>query len=129
MGGTQIPIPNMLDPINISNANIAPVNLAIRGFTGELQQVGTVQKVFGDANTVMPLLGRRKYNNDNKWEYYTRFGPFAVLLPVFKKNNTHYYSNCMDELSTNDPVWIQGQKDEYRCIMYDQDIPQYLNIV
>ena len=120
MGGSEIPIPNTIPPVNISEQNIAPVNLTVRGFDEGIQQVGTIQKVFGKDNYVFPLFGRKKYRNDNKWEYFVKFGKYGVILPVFQ-----YKGRC-DELGTNDEVHIQGQKDKYRVTIYDEDIPQYL---
>lgn len=119
MGGSQVPIPNTLPPVNISEENIAPINLTVRGFDEGIQQVGTIQKVFGRDNFVYPLFGRKKYRNDNKWEYFVKFGQYGVILPLIPLRN-------YDELNTNDEVFIQGQKDKYRVTIYDEDIPQYL---
>lgn len=128
MGGSQIPIPNTLPPVNISNENIAPttVNFNENGNYGnfgignyeDIRQVGTIQQVFGNDNVVYPLFGRRIYRNDNKWEYWTRFGTHGVVLPIIPLRN-------YQELSTNDRVYIEGQKKEYRVIIYDNYIPQY----
>lgn len=119
MGGSQVPIPNTLPPINISEQNIAPINLTMRGFDEGVQQVGTIQKVFGKDNLVYPLFGRKRYRNDNKWDYFVKFGDYGVILPVVPLRN-------YEELNTNDQVYIQGQKGEYRVTIYDDDIPQYL---
>lgn len=119
MGGSQIPIPNTLPPVNISRENIAPINLTVRGFDEGVQQVGTIQKVFGNDNFVYPLFGRKRYRNDNQWEYFVKFGKYGVILPVVPLRN-------YEELNTNDQVFIQGQKDKYRVTMYEDDIPQYL---
>lgn len=119
MGGSQIPIPNTLPPVNISEQNIAPVNLTVRGFDEGIRQVGTIQKVFGNENFIYPLFGRRKYRNDNKWEYFVKFGNFGVILPIVPLRN-------YEELNTNDVVYIEGQKGKYRVTIYDDDIPQYL---
>lgn len=119
MGGSQIPIPNTLPPVNISEQNIAPVNLTVRGFDEGIQQVGTIQKVFGRDNLVYQLFGRRRYRNDNKWDYFVKFGKYGVILPLVPLRNH-------EELNTNDRVFIQGQEDEYRVTIYDNDIPQYL---
>ncbi len=119
MGGSQIPIPNTIPPVNISEQNIAPVNLTVRGFDEGIQQVGTIQKVFGRDNMVYPLFGRKRYRNDNKWEYFVKFGQYGVILPIKSLRN-------YEELNTNDEVHIQSQKDKYRVTMYDEDIPQYL---
>lgn len=119
MGGSQIPIPNTLPPVDISRENIAPVNLTVRGFDEGIQQVGTIQKVFSNDNFVYPLFGRKRYRNDNKWEYFVKFGKYGVILPLIPLRN-------FEELNTNDQVFIQGQKDKYRVTMYEDDIPQYL---
>ncbi len=121
MGGSQVPIPNTVPPVDISEQNIAPVNIAVRGYDDGLQQVGTVQRVFGNDNAVYPLFGRRIYRYDNKWEYWTRFGPYGVILPLIPLRNN-------EELNINDKVYIQGQKDEYRVTIYDGYIPQYFPI-
>lgn len=119
MGGSQIPIPNPLPPVNISGDNIAPVNLTVRGFDEGIQQVGTIQKVFGNENMVYPLFGRKRYRNDNQWEYFVKFGKYGVILPIVPLRN-------YEELNTNDEVYIQGQKGKYRVTIYEDDIPQYL---
>ena len=119
MGGSQVPIPNTIPPVNISDQNIAPVNLTVRGFDEGIQQVGTIQRVFSRDNFVYPLYGRKRYRNDNKWEYFVKFGQYGVILPIVPLRN-------YEELNTNDQVFIQGQRDKYRVTMYDEDIPQYL---
>ena len=121
MGGTQIPISNPMPPINISNSNIAPINIRTRGPLGEPQQVGVISKVFGNENQMYPLYGRMKYPNGSKWEYYTTMGPYGVKIPVPSRNN--------DELGNNDEVKIPGQKGKYRVNIYESDFPQYIPYV
>ena len=121
MGGTQIPIPNILPPIDISNRNIAPVTLTtnIQGDM-ELRQVGVIQKLFGSENEVYPLYGRKQYYNKDRWEYYTVLGPSEVMVPVITKNNYGY------EIGTNENVMIQGNSGRYRTIIYERDYPRYI---
>ena len=102
IGGTQIGISNPLPPIDISNRNIAPINIRTRGPLGEPQQVGVISKLFGNENQMYPLYGRQKYPNGSKWEYYTTMGPYGVKIPVPSRNN--------DELGNNDEAQIPGQK-------------------
>lgn len=133
LSGTEEVIPNLTVPLNISNRNISPVNLTVSSFDGGIQQCGTIQKVFGNENSILPLFSRRKYNTDSKFQYFTRIGPFGVLLPVFtKQRNGHYYNDSNDgsyEIGNNDPVYVQGQRDEYRAVVYDSDIPQFVGII
>ena len=120
MGGTQIPIPNPMSPINISDNNIAPINMSTRGPLGQPQQVGAIYKILGNENQVYPLYGRKKYPNGDKWEYYTTIGQYGVKMPIIRRN-TH------DELGTNDLVFIQGQRRApYRVTMYENDSPEYI---
>jgi len=123
MGGTQVPIANPMRPIDISNRNIAPVNISTRGPLGQPQQVGAIYRVMGNENTVYPLFGRKKYPNGDKWEYYTTIGQYGVKMPVItQRKNT--------ELGTNEIVFIQGQrKAPYRVTMYENDSPEYIPYV
>lgn len=120
MGGTQVPIANPMTPIDISDNNIAPVNISTRGPLGRPQQVGAIYKVLGNENQVYPLYGRKKYPNGDRWEYYTTIGPYGVKLPLITKNK-------YVELGTNDIVFVQGQRrSPYRVTMYENDFPQYI---
>lgn len=119
LGGTQIPIYNPPTSINISNDNIAPINISTRGPLGEPQQMGVLYKVYGDENDTLPLFGRRKYPNDNKYEYYTLLGRYGSKVRIIVKNKN-------DELGTNDIVFIEGRNDPYRCTIYKSDFPQYI---
>ena len=119
LGGTQVPIYNPPVPIDISDNNIAPVYISTRGPLGKPQQVGIIYKIKGNNNEVLPLYGRRKYPNDNKYEYYTQMGSFGVKVPVITRNKN-------DELGTNDVIFIKGMKDAYRVTIYESDMPQYI---
>lgn len=123
MGGTQIPIANPMPPIDISNRNIAPVNISTRGPLGQPQQVGAIYRVMGNENTVYPLFGRKKYPNGDKWEYYTTIGQYGVKMPIITQRKD-------TELGTNEIVFIQGQrKAPYRVTMYENDTPEYIPYV
>lgn len=119
LGGTQVPIYNPPVPINISNDNIAPVNISTQGPLGQPQQMGTLYKINGNENDVLPLFGRRKYPNTNKYEYYTILGRFGSKVNVITKNRH-------DELGTNDIVFIKGSASPYRVTIYETDFPQYI---
>ena len=123
LGGTQIAIPNTMPPIDVSNRNIAPVNISTQGGLGQPQQVGAIYQIFGNENQVYPLFGRKRYRNGNQWDYYTTIGQYGVKLPIITKKRN-------EELGTNDTVFIQGQKKSaYRVTMYDQDTPEYIPYV
>lgn len=122
LGGTQIPIYNPPVSIDISNRNIAPVNISTRGPIGQPQQIGVIYKINGNDNDMLPLFGRKKYPNDNKYEYYTIMGQYGVKVPVITKNRN-------DELGNNDMVFIKGRRDSYRVTIYESDFPSYIPYV
>ena len=119
LGGTQIPIYNPPVSIDIGNQNIAPVNISTRGPLGQPQQMGTLYKINGNDNDILPLFGRKKYPNDNKYEYYTIMGQYGVKVPLVTKNRN-------DELGTNDVVFIKGKTSAYRVTIYESDFPAYI---
>ena len=121
LGGTQVPIANPMYPLDISNNNIAPINIRTRGPLGEPQQVGSLYKLYANDNEVLPLFGRKKYpNGDRNWEYYTVAGRQSIKLRVVQKRRG-------EELGTNDVVFINGyNKAPYRVTMYEYDFPQYI---
>lgn len=119
MGGSQIALTNNMPPLIIDDSNIAPVNISTQGPIGVPQQVGAIYKIFGNENQVYPLFGRRKYPNDNKWEYYTTIGQYGVKMPIITPRKN-------DELGTNETIFIKGQKTPYRVSMYETDSPEYI---
>jgi hypothetical protein len=100
-------------------ANIAPVNISTQGPIGQPQQIGTIYKINGNDNDYLPLFGRRKYPNDNRYEYYTIIGQFGTKIQVITKNRDY-------ELGSNDVVFIKGRADPYRVTIYETDFPQYI---
>jgi hypothetical protein len=117
LGGTQIPILNPPVPIIVNDENIAPINIETRPSDRNSKRIGVIYKIFGNANDILPLFVRRY--GDRRLDYTTLIGPFASPLPVITKNQ-------YDELSTNDTVFIKGQKDPYRVTIYSDDLPAYI---
>ncbi len=119
LGGTEVPIYNPPISIDVSNNNIAPINISTRGPLGQPQQLGVLYKIYGNENDILPLYGRKRYPNDNKYDYYTMLGQFATKVPIVAKNRN-------DELGTNDVVFIKGSASPYRVTIYEGDFPQYI---
>lgn len=116
-------IPNVLDPIDVSNRNIAPNTVFVDdNLDMKLQKVGAVYKVYGNENQVFPLYGRSLYHNDNKWEYFVRMGPTGEFLRVL---TPHQY----EELGNNDEVKVEGRCGVYRVSIYDRFLPQYVPFI
>lgn len=123
-GGSQVPIANPTLPIDVSSANIAPVNIYQPDLTDSFRQVGVIMKVFGENNQMLPLFGREKWPNSNKWLYYTNAGKYRVSLPVKSAQHKGYEF----ELQDNDEVIIKGVPGKYRVTTYDTDSTDYIPI-
>lgn len=119
LGGTQVPIYNPTTPRDVSGNNIAPVYISTRGPLGKPQQVGILYKVYGNENDTLPLYGRKKYPNQENYEYYTLLGSYGAKVPVVTQNKNF-------ELGSNDVVFIKGRPDPYRVTIYESDFPQYI---
>ena len=104
LGGSQEVIPVINPQFDISETNIAPINILSRPYdnnlVGQLQQVGVLFKIFGESNDVSPLFGVKRYRNSDTWDYFTRIGKEGnrVRMRVITKNKNN------NELQTNDEV-------------------------
>lgn len=126
LGGTEEIIPTVFPPVEISERNIAPVNIIARSpnyeDVGVLKQVGVLYKIFGSLNEIFPLYGVRRYKNSDTWDYSTKVGKegnFVHLKVLTKRLNNN-------ELQTNDVVKIDGNSAKFRVTIYDKDFPQYV---
>jgi len=126
LGGTQETIPIINTPVEISERNIAPVNILSRAVNPDdvsvLQQVGVLYKIFGSLNEIYPLYGVKRYRNSDTWDYSTKVGNIGNFVHL--KVLTRRLNN--NELQTNDEVRIDGNSSKFRVTMYDKDFPQYV---
>lgn len=127
LGGTQETVPIINPPIEISERNIAPVNIIARSNIdpdqiGVFRQVGVLYKIFGSLNEVYPLYGVKRYRNSDTWDYSTKIGKEGNFVHV--KVLTKRVNN--NELQTNDEVMIEGHSSKFRVTMYDNNFPQYV---
>ena len=125
LGGTQETIQVVNTPIEISERNIAPINIIARAndpsAVGIPFQVGVLYKIFGSLNEIFPLYGIRRYRNSDTWDYTTKVGKqgnFVFLKVLTKRVNNN-------ELQTNDTVNVDGNSGKFRVSMYDNSFPEY----
>ena len=118
-GGSQKVIDNIYPSRCINNQNIAPVNIRTRGPLGEPQQVGTLFNLSPGNKDVLPLFGRPKFPNDNKWEYYTVIGKFGAKVPVKPLRN-------YQEVGTNDILQLVNYPGNFQATIYKREDLQYI---
>jgi len=120
LGGSQIAINNPVQTLDVSRGSIAPINIRTRGPLGMPQQVGVASRIFGKQNEIYPLFGRKKYPNDNKWQYYVMMGDNnSIKMPVVPNRNNF-------EIGENDVISIVNQPGKFRVTLYEDDFPQYV---
>ena len=120
LGGTQIPILNPPVPIIVDESNIAPNNIVVTNSSKNKQQIGVLYKIYGTNNEIYPLFRRPARRNMNQYDYYTLQGPYGVQVPVVTKNK-------IDQLDTNDVVFLKGYPEPFRVTIYENDIPSYIS--
>lgn len=125
LGGSEMVIPTVSIPKDISNTNIAPVNILTRyDPANPLQkphQVGVIYKVFGNSNDIYPLYGAKREFNGSRWDYFTivqKAGGMSIKVPVRTKNYN-------DRLGNNDPVWLDHCDEEHRVTIYEDGLQYY----
>jgi len=121
---TRQAIPNILDPIDISNRNIAPSTVSVSSeLDMRLRKIGSAYKIFDNQNIVHGLYGRKIYRNrDDKWEYFLKVFPSGETLPVLTKRPN-------EELGNNDEIMVEGLCGKFRVSIYHGYIPQYIPFI
>lgn len=120
--GSQVVIQNKYPTRIITNDNISPINIRTRGPEGEPQQVGTLYNLNSIEKDVYPLFGRRRFPNDNKWEYYTIIGNYGAKIPVKPLRN-------YQEIGTNDILQLVNYPGNFKATIYKREDLQYIPYV
>lgn len=125
VGGSELVIPTLPIPKDISSRNIAPVTVSMATRYNPVDarqrshQVGVINKTFGSANDILPLYGAKLYSST--WSYYTVLqnpGGMATKVPILTRNRN-------EQLATGDPVWIDTVDEEYRVTIYDDGLEYF----
>lgn len=119
LGGTQAIIANSTVPLDISDDNISPRNIVSIRTQPDVKMIGSVYKIYGSANSILPLY--QVPNRNNYYNYFT-INDRGVQIPVITKNRT-------DSLGDSDTVFLKNIKEPYRVSIYSDDSPVYLPFV
>lgn len=115
-GGRQLGIQNPPWVNDISENNIAPVNIATISDWKDWRYVGKVYKIWGDYNYTYPLYAKKIRSNpfDDHWQYATEvLNKKRVVRP---KRNTGF-------LGDNDIVYVEGGVTPWRVTMFENKFP------
>ena len=116
MGGRQIAIQNQPWVKDVSENNIAPVNIATINDWKKWRYVGKLYKIWGDYNYTYPLYARKLKSNpfDDHWEYATEI--LNKRRGVHPKRKTGF-------LGDNDIVYVDDGVTPWRVTMFENKFP------
>jgi len=115
-----LPNPFMGMPINIST-NPGAVDTSYR-------QVGILTPLKGQSNgQILPLMGRPLFTNRQKWQYYTISNQRnGIKLPIKVKGRSATDEYGVDEIFSQDIVFVEGNREKFKATVYDNDTIRYL---
>ena len=103
-----------------------PINVPTRGFREEFKQVGILTRELGK-ETILPIMGRRLYTNNSKWQYYTMTDKSnSIRLPMSHNGKSCTSEYGCNELMNGDVVYVEGYKDAFKVTIYENSAPRYI---
>jgi hypothetical protein len=117
---------NRIFPNINSMPNKIPINVATQSFNSNYRQIGILTRI-GEKETILPLLGRPRIANRDKWNFYTMSeGNNLLKLPITHKGRKCMSENGCDDLYTGDTVKVDGYNDSFKVTTYENESPQYI---
>jgi hypothetical protein len=112
------------------------VNIATRGPTPEISQLGILSKLDNTNNSgpgsdaeahVLPLLGRRTYNRSNKWVYYTATDKYnQVRIPISNNGRDCGSEYGCDEIMDGATITIPELNGSFKAKIYENTSLHYI---
>ena len=102
-----------------------PINIPTQRTSQEYTQIG----ILSSKQVILPLMGRRTIISRDKWQYYTISGGDKSLqtkLPIKVKGRNASAENGVDEIYTNDEVYVEGLKELFTVTIYETGLFSYL---
>jgi hypothetical protein len=102
---------------------IPPIQKRSSSFT----QVGILKRKDDETSkereTIIPLFGRGVHFARGKWQYYTTTDKqTSIKLPIKSKGKDCMLKYGVDELFSDDVVFVEGIKNMFYVIMYDNQM-------
>jgi len=111
-----------LVPINIStNIGAVPQDTNYR-------QMGIITPLNGlTKDNILPLMGRPLFTTRDKWQYYTISNQHNnVKLPISFKGKSALNDYGVDQIYSDDTVYVEGYNDAFKVTTYETDTIRYL---
>ena len=107
---------------------LVPVNVSTSAVDTSYRQVGILTPLNGSSkDNILPLMGRPLFTRRGLWQYYTISNQHNnVKLPVSVKGKSGLNENGVDEIFSDDTVYVEGYNEAFKVTKYENDTIKYL---
>ena len=114
--------------LTIAPRNAVPINVSTTAVDTSYRQVGILTPLNGSSkDNILPLMGRPLFTRRSLWQYYTISNQHNnVKLPVSVKGKSGLNENGVDEIFSDDTVYVEGYNEPFKITKYENDTIKYL---
>ena len=108
--------------------NAVPINVSTTAVDTTYRQLGILTPLNGSSkDNILPLMGRPLFTRRSLWQYYTISNQHNnVKLPVSVKGKSGLNDNGVDEIYSDDTVYVEGYNEAFKVTKYENDTIKYL---
>lgn len=119
---------NKFEPPLRDERYLVPVNVSTSAVDTSYRQVGILTPLNGSSkDNILPLMGRPLFTRRGLWQYYTISNQHNnVKLPVSVKGKSGLNENGVDEIFSDDTVYVEGYNEAFKVTKYENDTIKYL---
>jgi hypothetical protein len=112
----------------VAPRNAVPINVSTTAVDTSYRQIGILTPLNGSSkDNILPLMGRPLFTRRSLWQYYTISNQHNnVKLPVSVKGKSGLNENGVDEIYSEDTVYVEGYNDAFKVTKYENDTIKYL---
>jgi hypothetical protein len=107
---------------------LVPINVSTTAVDTNYRQIGILTPLNGSSkDNILPLMGRPLFTRRSLWQYYTISNQHNnVKLPVSVKGKSGLNDNGVDEIYSDDTVYVEGYNEPFKVTKYENDTIKYL---
>ena len=107
---------------------MVPINVSTTAVDTSYRQIGILTPLNGSSkDNILPLMGRPLFTRRSLWQYYTISNQHNnVKLPVSVKGKSGLNENGVDEVFSDDTVYVEGNNEAFKVTKYENDTIKYL---
>jgi hypothetical protein len=107
---------------------VVPINISTTAVDTAYRQLGILTPLNGSSkDNILPLMGRPLFTRRSLWQYYTISNQHNnVKLPVSVKGKSGLNDNGVDEIYSDDTVYVEGYNEAFKVTKYENDTIKYL---